>query len=64
MACRFSALQPVTNVQMRARKDHAGREADDRKALSKIKGNGTSVPLRVCLHICFHGTRFFEGVPF
>lgn len=35
----------------------------DRNGGSKIKGNGTSVPLRHCLHIGFRGTRIFRSVP-
>jgi len=31
----------------------------DRKGGSKIKGNGTSVALKPCLHVSFGDTRYF-----
>ena len=56
-------LEAASDVQTTVRMGRAGEKPGRRKELSKIKGNGTSVPLRHCLHISFHGTRILLSVP-
>jgi hypothetical protein len=61
--CTHRALSHVTDVQNGVHHEGMQNRRVDRNGGSKIEGNGTSAPLRHCLHIGFHGTRIFQSVP-